>query len=93
MTVPVVVATANKTDYTQGEPVTVTFSVTDAPRDVATPRTITWTGVDGEGNAVSGTLTINSHSGSPDTFGLTSVKWVDTGVALTINGLQATGTA
>jgi hypothetical protein len=93
MTVPTVGATPNKSNYQQGEAVSVTFTITDAPVDQATTRAIDWSGHDGEGNVVTGTLSIVSHSPKPDTFVLDFVKWRDTGVAFTVNGLQATSVA
>lgn len=92
-TPPVVTATPNKSNYQQGEAATVTFSVVDQPVDTPKSRVIDWVGHDSEGNVVNGSLTIVSHSQAPDVFILDSVKWRDTGVAFTVNGLQASSVA
>jgi len=93
MPAPTVTATLNKTSYNSGDAVEVTFTVQDAPVQVPHDRTITWTGKDGEGNAVSGSLTTTVMVPEPDTFTLDSVKWSDTNTPLTIAGHKATGVA
>jgi hypothetical protein len=93
MPAPTVTAQTNKTTYQQGEPVTFTAVVVDAPVDVAQTRTIEFSGHDSEGNTVDGVMTITSRHAEADTFVLDYVRWQDTGVNFAINGLQATGTA
>lgn len=91
--IPKVTATADKTEYRQGDPVVVTFAVDADTRDQATKRTVTFSGHDDEGNSVSATVTTTVITQVADTFTLDSVIWEDTGAAFAVNGLQAGGTA
>lgn len=90
---PQVTARTDKATYRTGDPITVTFTVAADTRDQSTSRTVNFTGHDDEGNAVTGNITTIVVTQVPDTFTLDSVTWADTGVRLTVSGLQATGTA
>lgn len=90
---PQVTARTDKATYRAGEPVTVTFTVAADTRDQSAIRTVNFTGHDDEGNAVNGTIATTVVSQVPDGFTLDTVTWADTGVRLTVSGLQATGTA
>lgn len=92
MAAPTVTATPDKSSYNVGDVVKIQFTVVDGPVNSGANKTITWTGHDGEGNEVSGTLTTVVNTPVPDTFVLTSVKWPN-GTAFAINGLVATGVA
>jgi hypothetical protein len=92
MAAPTVTATPDKSSYNVGDVVKIQFAVVDGPVNSGQSRTITWTGQDGEGNVISGSLTTTVNSPVPDTFQLTSVKWPN-GTAFSINGLLATGIA
>jgi len=93
MAAPTVTATPDKPSYNAGDLVRVQFSVVDGPVNSGKSRTVVWTGVDGEGNEVSGQLTTTVNTPVPDTFQLTSVKWADTNAPFSVNGLVATGLA
>lgn len=93
VTTPVVSATPDKTTYRKGEQVTVTFTVDDAPATTSQTRVIEWAGRDGEGHQVTGTLTITTETTGPDPFTLDWVRWADTRLTFTVDGLTATSVA
>lgn len=93
MTAPTVTGRFDKATYRQGDPFTVTLTVTDAPVDTPASRVQVIEGHDGEGNAVKVEVTTTVVSSKPDTFVIDRAYWKDTGQASTVNGLQVTGTA
>ena len=84
---PVVTVTLDKPSYTPGSPIVVSWSAVDADNST---ETIRWEGADGEGNAVSGEITIARQ----DSFTMTRVYWPRTGVSLAVDNStrKATGT-
>lgn len=87
MATPVLNATTNKPVFAAGEPITVSWTVTDADNS---NEQLVLSGVDGQGNAVSVTLDV----ARTDIFTMQVAKWVRTNVSLTIDNVarRATGT-
>jgi hypothetical protein len=93
MALPVVTGTPDKPEYVQGETVTITFVVEGDTRTEVVDRVVEAHGHDDEGNEVDVLVTTHVRVTVPDNFTFDFVRWQDTGQALALVGLVATGTA
>lgn len=69
--------------FAPGTQITGTWTVTDADNST---ETITFAGTDGQGNPVTGSVTINRQ----DTFTMQTIVWERTGAALAFDNVART---